>query len=1020
MNISTFSVKRPVFTFVTMLLVIILGGVSLTNIPLKLIPDINPPVGVVVTNYPGASPEEVSEKVTKPLEESLSTLPGIQDIRSTSQEGSNFILMEFSWTTSIDDVQDEITQRINQTPIPDGSNSPRFLKFDPSQFPVIQLSLSTSEEGKSINQIAETLELELTRVPGVASVNLSGTVEEEIVIELDQDALEENGLGQQDITNVLQASNISQPGDTVLTEEKQLTTRVVSLLTSVEDVRNLVVGQSPQTGEDVFLNEVAQVEKKERDSSSITRANEQDSVLISVLQQSDANTANVSQEFQTKLDELLDKEEYQNVQADILFDQGDYITQSISNIATSLVLGGIFAMLVLFFFLRNVRSPLIIGVAIPYSVIVTFVLMYFSDFALNIMTLGALALGIGMLVDNAIVVIENIYRHLQMGKDSKTAAIDGAKEVGTAITASTLTTVAVFVPVLFVSGLIGELFTEFALTISFSLLASLAVALTVIPMLAAKYLKQLPGNQEARRRRSKPLKALENSIRWTLRHRIIVTLLTLSLLGGSIFALSKVGTEFLPATDEGFFTVRIDMEAGTNLQETDRVVKSIENVLEDVEEIDVYVSLVGSTQENSARGSVSTNIAEISVKLAPLAERDKSVFEVVDELQNKINSEAQKVNDSAEVSINLQTAAGSSPQTLTFDVRDTSKERLNSSIEKLEKELATVNGVTEFSTDRSNTIEEISIQVDSEKAREVGLLPAQLAQVVNDATRGALTTQLQETNGDVFNVYVQYDRDVTSTIDGLENLLIKTPANTFVELGELATIEVAEGPVELRRINREEAVQFELRYSPSLSLGEISSRVDAAIEKAALPNETRIAFGGDRELLENSIDDMILAVVLAIILVYIVMAAQFESFKYPFVIMFTVPLMIIGVSLGLFITSTPISITAIIGVIVLAGIVVNNAIVIVDYINQLKERGESSLEAIVTAVKDRARPILMTALTTILGLVPLALGIGEGTELNQPMAITVIGGLISSTLLTLYIIPMVYSWFDPETRRLKR
>ncbi|QPC46121.1 efflux RND transporter permease subunit [Mangrovibacillus cuniculi] len=1019
MNISTFSVKRPVFTFVTMLLVIILGGVSLTNIPLKLIPDINPPVGVIVTNYPGASPEEVSEKVTKPLEESLSTLPGIQNIRSTSQEGSNFILMEFSWTTSIDDVQDEITQRINQTPIPDGSNLPRFLKFDPSQFPVIQLSLSTSSEDKSINQIAETLELELTRVPGVASVNLSGTVEEEIVIELDQEALEDNGLGQQDITNVLQASNISQPGDTVLTEDKQLTTRVVSLLTSVEDVRKLVVGQSPQTGEDVLIDDVAQVNKKERDISSITRANEKDSVLISVLQQSDANTANVSREFQTKLNELLDREEYQDVQADILFDQGDYITQSISNIATSLVLGGIFAMLVLFFFLRNVRSPLIIGVAIPYSVIVTFVLMYFSDFALNIMTLGALALGIGMLVDNAIVVIENIYRHLQMGKDSKTAAIDGAKEIGTAITASTLTTVAVFVPVLFVSGLIGELFTEFALTISFSLLASLVVALTVIPMLAAKFLKKVPGNQEARRRRSKALRFLENSIRWTLHHRMMVTILTLALLGGSIFALSKVGTEFLPATDEGFFTVRVDLEAGTNLQETDRVVKSIEKVLENQEEIDVYVSLIGSTQENSARGSVSTNIAEISVKLAPLAEREKSVFEVVDELQSKIKREAKKENESAEVSVNLQTAAGSSPQTLTFDVRDTSKERLDSSIEKLEKELADVDGVTEFSTDRSNTIDEISIEINTEKAREVGLLPAQLAQVVNDATRGALTTQIQETNGEVYNVYVQYDRDVTSTMEGLENLSIKTPTNSFIKLNELATIEVAEGPVELRRINREEAVQFELRYSPSLSLSEISSRVDAAIEKAALPSESTIAFGGDRELLENSINDMILAVVLAIILVYIVMAAQFESFKYPFVIMFTVPLMIIGVSLGLYVTSTPISITAIIGVIVLAGIVVNNAIVIVDYINQLKDRGESSLDAIVTAVKDRARPIFMTALTTILGLLPLSLGIGEGTELNQPMAITVIGGLISSTLLTLYIIPMVYSWFDPQTRRMK-
>ena len=1018
MKISDFSIKRPVFTIVIMFLIIILGAVSFFKIPVTLIPELNPPIGVVVTSYPGASPTEVSEKVTRPLEASLSTLPGIESLQSSSEEGSNFILLEFDWSTNINEVQTDIMQRIDQTPIPDDSNKPQFFKFDPSQFPVIQLAVRAAEGGEDVRVLAEELEKELLQTEGVASVNISGSLTEQINISLDQELLEEKGLQQADIVQIIQANNISLPGEPIQTDDgRQLTTRVLSSLASEDEIRDLVVTVNPMDGDNVTVGDVAEVTLGEQEASSETRANEEPAVLLSALQESGANTADVSDAFQAKLDELLEQERFAGVQTDVLFDQGDYVKLAVGNIGQTLIYGGIFAMLVLFFFLRGIKSPIIIGVAIPYSVIVTFVLMYFSDFALNIMTLGALALGIGMLVDNAIVVIENIERHLSMGKNPKQAASEGTKEVAGAITASTLTTVAVFVPVVFITGLIGEIFFEFAVTISFSLFASLAVALTVIPMLASRMLDKPKGNIEARQRRSKGLKNFERSIKWALAHRLMVLLTTLVLLAVATFGTFQVGTEFLPATDEGFVTVSVALENGSSTAATDEVVDMIEEELKKEEDVDVFVSLVGSTQQGQAQGTSQTNIAELYIKLVPLDERSRSVFDFVDDVQPGI---LEKVGERAEVSFNLQTAAGSSPNTLSFTVTDTDKARLDEAIEKISNELRQVPEVTELTNDREETVEEIQLIVKKDAATENGLAPAQIAQTVNNLTRGVLTTQVLTEDDEVLSVFTELDPQFRDSVEKLQVLKLRAPSGQFLELQELADIEISEGPVDIKRVDQADSVSFTLQHRSDVTLGDMSDKVDEALEGLELDDNTAISFGGDRELFDNAINDMLLAVVLAVVLVYIVMAAQFESFKYPLVIMFTVPLMVIGVAIAWFATGTPISITAVIGMLVLVGIVVNNGIVLVDYINQRKQAGMDSYEAILTSVRDRLRPILMTALTTILGLLPLALGIGEGTEINQPMGITVIGGLISSTFLTLYIVPIVYSLFDRETRSMNK
>ena len=1016
MKLSEFSIKRPVFTFVTMALVIILGIVSLIKIPVTLIPNLNPPIGVVVTNYPGASPTEVNEKVTKPLEESLATLPGIKKIQSTAQESANLIVVEFNWSTNMDKIQSEVLQRLDIVTLPENAGKPTFLKFDPSQFPIIQLSLQAEHADVDIRAIAESLEQELKRTEGVASVNVSGNLIEVVQIVADPVKLEEKGLTQSDIVQIVQANNISLPGESINTAEGELlTTRIVSTLTSPEEIANLILSVNPLTGEELLLHDVATVERVEQQQKTITRANEKPAVLISVLQQSGANTAQVSDAFQKELNYLLSQPQYEGVTAHILFDQGDYVKLAINNIGSTLVFGGLFAMIVLFVFLRNIKSPIIISVAIPYSVIVTFVLMYFANFSLNIMTLGALALGIGMLVDNTIVVIENIERHLALGKSPKEAASIGAKEVSLAITASTLTTVAVFVPVIFITGLIGQIFTEFALTISFSLFASLVVALTVVPMLASRFLRPNEQGNQANREQSKLYRMYKQAVEWTLHHRLVVLATTLILFVIAGFMLMRTGTEFIPPTDEGFVTANVRLERGSSLQATQSIVESMEQHMKQYEEVDVLVSFIGGDQQSLSRGTSNANEAELYMKLVPVSERQHSVFDFVEKLENEIE---EVVGKKAEVAFSLTSSSGSTPHSLSFRATDSNEKRLHETVLAIQEAIGKMDAVVEVTTDLDHVTEEIQIEVDRVAAKEFGLLPVQIAQMVNSMTRGLFTTQMIAEDGTVLSVYTSFGGAFNNSMEALKNMKIRTPSGLFIQLDEVADVKIATSPTSIRRSDQASAVAFFVKYKTSESLSSISSKVDDAIDTVDLPNTTRIVFSGDRELFESAKSDMIMAILLSIIFVYIVMAAQFESFKYPFVIMFSVPLAAIGIAVALFITNTLLGITAIIGVLVLVGIVVNNGIVLVDYINQKKMQGIRSYDAILIACQDRLRPILMTALTTILGLVPLALGLGEGTEINEPMAIVVIGGLLTSTLLTLFIVPMIYSLLDKETRKL--
>ncbi|RSL29869.1 efflux RND transporter permease subunit [Salibacterium salarium] len=1002
-----------------MVLFILLGSVSLSNLPLKLFPEINPPVGAVVTSYPGASPEEVKDKVTIPLEEELSTLSGLDSMTSTSEEGMTLVMLEFSWDSSIDDVEQDIITSMNEAALPDDASDPNLLKFDPSMMGMNQMAItSDNQDIEEFQGDVEAFSSDLERIEGIANVDYSGSLTEQFEINLSQEELENHQLTQEDVVNTIQSHEITLPGGTIETGDRSLTTRVLNVLNGEEDLSELVVGVDSETGDDLLLSDVAEVTFTTADQTAITRANQEPAMQLSAMKETDSNTAQVSQDFNQEINALLSDEEYEDLDAISLYDEGEFIQESIDSVSMALILGGVFAMVVLFFFLRNLKTPLIIGIAIPFSVIVTFGFLYFTDVSLNLMTLGGLALGIGMLVDNAIVVIENIYRHLSMGKHQREAASEGTKEVGGAITASTLTTVSVFLPIVFISGIVGNIFTAFALAVSFSLLASLLVALTVVPMIASRVLTPPDENKEQKRQQTSFIRGLERSVKWVLGHRLLTLFMTLLLLGVGGAGLAVTGVNFLPATDDGYFTIDVEMDYGTNLDRTTEVVGQIEEILEDESVVADYMSTIGSSENSAGMGGPSgSHEAQMFVTMTDLEQRNQSTIDFVEEIERDVTG----VESNADISLSTQAAVGGGEaNTVVFTLSDSESENLDESVDTIREDLESESDVREVETSDEEQAPEMQVRIDEDAARDNGFVPAQIAQTVDNITRGQTATSIQTDSNDTYDVVVQYSEESLQDKQDLEELLIPNEEGNYISLDDLARIEEGDGPAVINRLDQENSVEFTVTYGSETSLNDMSILIEDIIADANLADSTSYAFSGEQELLNDAINSLLFAFGLAVLFIYLVMAGQFESFKYPFVVMFSVPLVVIGVMLALTLTQTPLSVTVFIGLIVLAGIVVNNAIVLVDYINQLKEKGMAARIAIVEGVKHRTRPILMTAVTTILGILPLALGIGEGTEIQQPMGIAVIGGLVSSTFLTLYVVPVIYSFFDRDTRRMNK
>ncbi|PTL38839.1 efflux RND transporter permease subunit [Alkalicoccus saliphilus] len=1020
MRIWDFSIKRPKFTIVIMAVLLLLGTVSLTRLPVQLLPDVEAPAAAVVTNYPGAGPNEVLNDVTEPLEDDLSNISGLNQLTSQTQEGSSIVIMEFSFDTSIEDVENDIITTINQTELPDDAGQPNFLKFDPSMFPSMQLAVSSQEDDiTDFQDDVSDLQREMERVEGVASVDESGTIDEEYEVVLDLDTLEDNGLTQQDIVDAIQGSDMSMPGGTIVDEEEEetITTRLLSEISSIEELEDIEVVENPETEETITVGDAADAALTEEDRDVITRLNQDDSIQLDVMFETEADTSATADKVRDELDAQLEEDEFEDLTTALLYDEGEFIDEAISSVMLSLIGGGILAMVLLFAFLRNLKTPLIIGIAIPFSVITTFALFFFTNISLNIMTIGGLALGIGMLVDNAVVVIENIYRHLSMGKKPRQAAADGTREVAGAITASTLTTASVFLPIVFVTGIVGDLFAPLAITVAFSLLASLFSAVTIVPMIASRILTAPEEDVEAKRKEKPYMKRLAAASWWTLKHRVAVLLITLATLAAGVLGLMTTGVDFLPDSDEGTFLVEVEHEEGTLLARTQETMEAIEEELDDYAEVDTYLSTAGSSAVEGGM-TTSSHIGEIIVTMVDAPDRDVTSFEFIEDIEGDIEA----ADNDAEINVAAfaQAGFGGDPNTYSFSLQDDDDERLVEGAEEVIDLLEDETDVRQVDSSEDDTAPELQVIVDRDAAADEGMAPSQIGAAVSDATGGvnAGTLELEEDNA--LPVIVRYPGEVLGSIEEFNNILIPDQEGGFIELSEVTESEEGETPGMINRADQERTIDIDVVYASDLSLQEAGVIVEDAVDEADLASDTEFIVGGDQELLDDVIADMVLAFMLGLAFIYLVMVAQFESFKYPLIVMFTVPLFIIGVMLSLTVTQNPLSVMVFIGIIVLAGIVVNNAIVLVDYINQQKEKGIPTADSIVRGVQDRSRPILITALTTIFGVVPLALGFGEGTELIQPMGIVIIGGLISSTLLTLFVIPVLYSFFDKTTRNMNK
>ncbi len=1021
MRIHEISVKRPVAILMCVLIVLMLGGVSLSKIPVDLMPNISLPIAIVSTSYSGVAPQEIEAIVTKNIENAIATVNNIKSIQSISNEGNSIVIAEFNSGTDMDFAALQMREKIDMIKgyLPDDVGDPLVMKIDPNMLPIINISVTKADFSDEIalkRFTEEHIKPKLERLVGVASVSISGGRTQEIQVNVDPEKAAGYGVSLNQIMSMLQTENLNLPGGAIEYADKKLLVRSTGEFKNIEQIKNIPIPL--QSGTIVYIRDIAEVLDTNKPIDSYSRTNGRNSISLSLQKQTNANTVNVTRAVKNELDNI--KKEYPDLNIAIVFDQGDFIEKAVGNVASNAIIGGILAVLILFIFLKNMRTTLIIATAIPISIIATFVLIYFAGVTINIVSLGGLALGVGMLVDNAIVVLENIYRHRNEGYNEIEAALYGTQEVGRAILASTLTTIVVFLPIVFTEGIATKIFKEMALTITFSLMASLIVALSFIPMLSSKFLKiakphEVPEKKAINKIFHKWDKAIngidqlyQKILVWVLKHKKKTAFIVLGVFLFSLLLLPFIGSEFFPAMDQGMFNIDIELPKGSLIENTNEVAKGLEDLLSKIPEIEtMHVSVGGSNILSGMRGSIGDS-ATINVTLKPLSERNRSTSEIVEEVRKSIKNIAGaeiKVEDLSTSFVGM-----SSGSAVSIQISGPNLEILRHISKDIEKMVMYTDGTRQVKSNISGGRPEAQIYINRDKASAYGLSTAQIASVIRTAVDGRIATTYK-LDGTEIDIKVQYPEEKRKTLEQLKSVSLLSPLGMQVPLMDIAQIEIVQGPISINRADQERYVRVTGDVF-GRSTGDVNGELKNKVKDYELPEGYTIKFTGEDQQMVEAFSSLKLALILSVFLVYMVMAIQFESLVHPLTIMFSVPVAYSGSIIGLAITNNPLSVPAYVGVIMLAGIVVNNAIVLVDYINTLRQRGLDKEAAIIKAGPTRLRPILMTTLTTILAMIPLALGLGEGAEAMAPMAIVVIFGLTTSTLLTLLIVPVIYCLFD--------
>ncbi|HRD01071.1 MAG TPA: efflux RND transporter permease subunit [Candidatus Saccharicenans sp.] len=1017
MSLSEFSIKRPVFVSMLILVVLVLGFIALSRLPVDLMPDITYPTLNVSTSYPNTAPEEMEQIITRPIEEALSSVPGVEEIFSVSSQGGSTVRVMFKWGTNIDEAANEIRERIDRIigRFPEEVQRPTLRKFDPAQSPILTIGILTELDPLQVRRIIdEQISYRLERVPGVASVDVWGGLEREIQVNIFPDKVKALGLPLDLIISKIRQENVDIPAGTIEKGNYEITVRIPGVYTNIDQIKETIV--AVRDGGVIRIKDIANVEDTNRRVTRIARVDNLPSISLSIYKQSGENTVNVVDGVYKELEYV--KQDYPQFRFIVLRDNAKYVRDAINNVGTSALYGGLLAVLVLLFFLVNLRSTLVIALSIPISIIATFTLMYFGGFTLNVMSLGGLALGIGMMVDNSIVVLENIFRMREEGVPLQKAAVDGATEVTSAIIASTVTTVIVFLPMLFVEGASGIMFKQLAYVVAFSLACSLIVALTLVPMLASKILKgDNIGNHNPEKKlavKSKKIFSdMENGYKklldYCLHHRVKVLLITGALLLVSVILFRFIGQEYMPQTDEGEVRITVEMEVGTRLSVMDQKLREVVNMAKQlVPEIESIEERAGS---GGWRGGA--NRGNITLKLVPKAKRNRSSMDIAADLSRQLSNVPGAIIRTRATGGQMMMGmrGGGGQERLQIEIRGYDLEIGQSLAQEVKRVVEKIKGVTDVSISRVEGTPEDRLVIDRQKASEMKLSVNQIGTFISTILSGSQASQFREA-GREYRILVKVKDSERLDVNDLLDLTITNSDGEQVSLRNVIEVQSGRGPQQIERRDRERIINVSGEIADR-DLGSVIRDAQRAIKTIPRPANFAIGFTGDYEEQQKANRELMISIILALFMVYMVMAMLYESLRDPLIVMFSVPLTVIGVAFILLLTGTSINVQAYIGMIMLGGIVVNNAILLVDYTNLLRRRdGFELMEAIKEAGRRRLRPILMTALTTILGMLPLALGIGEGSEVQTPLARVVIGGLTSSTFITLVVIPVVYSLFE--------
>lgn len=1021
-GLSKLAVQRPITFLMTSLILIGFGIFGVSQLRLNLYPDVSFPTITIFTGYEGVAPEDIEALVTRPIEEQVGSISGIRRVRSLSSQGASVVKLNFNWGTDLYEAENDVRKQLGfvTRTIPDDAETPLVFSYDPNQEPIVVLAVTSDVRSSRDLRTYSTqvLEQRIERTNGIASAETSGGLERQINVSIDNEKMRLYNITISDISNRLASENIQVPAGQLIEGNTVYSLRTMGELKTVEQIMNTVV--DVREGQTLYLKDVANVSDGIAQPIGNVQVNGEDGIIVNIYRQSDANVVVAADAVLENL-EVIKEALPDDIQVEILTNKAEFIKMSIQNLLLTGLQAIILVVLILLVFLRSGRSALIIAISIPVSIVTTFAVMDFADLSLNIISLSGLTLAVGLVVDDAVVVLENIFRFREEGHNRREAAVMGAKEVAVPVVISTLTTLVVFLPILFVPGIAGFLFRDLALTISFSLTVSSLVALTLIPMMTSQFFKDGEAKFQSENKLalffSNLLERLETAysrqLNSTLKSSLMVVAISVVFFTATLPIFNYLGGEFFPRVDENAFTLEISREPGVSLLELERSIKQVESIIQQtVSEARIVVSDYGDKEGIEGADNPGGFTGTARVELVPQKERSRSQFEIV----NKLLSDLTIVPgvDAQEIVIDPLSPDGENG--LIVQVFGFDPEIKKNLTDGVKERLAEIPGVVSAYSTSDQGRPELRLIMDRERISLVGMNTNQVASAVSDAVQGSIATSFVD-QGVEFEVVVELDPRQKSRSTDLESIQIQIPDGSWMPLSNLARVERFTGPTNVTRIDQERVVEIYTELE-NVDLKSASNQAQALLSEIQWPDGYRYALAGSAEEQAESFNFLLLAFAIAGILTYMVMASQFESLIEPFIIIFTIPLALSGVLILLGLTSTPISVTSMVGLILLSGIVVNNGIVMIDYIKILQARGLSRHEAIVQGATRRLRPILMTAFTTILSMVPLALEIGSGSETWSPMARTVIGGLTMSTLLMLFVVPSIYNLINQGVSKL--